>query len=67
MEQQLTAGLGKGQIAEFVENDEVPPGEIFGDASLPRTCERAQNRLDFRRIVHIAMGVGRWDRYPPAP
>jgi hypothetical protein len=24
-------------------------------ADLPRTCERAQNRLDFRRIVRIAM------------
>jgi hypothetical protein len=25
---------------------------------------RAQNRLDFRRIVRIAMGVGRWSCSP---
>ena len=34
MEQQLPAGLGEGQIAEFVENDEVHAGEIVGDAAL---------------------------------
>jgi hypothetical protein len=35
MEQQLAANLGEGQIAEFVENDEVHPGQIVGDAALP--------------------------------
>jgi hypothetical protein len=34
MEQQLPVGLGEGQIAEFVENDEVHAGEIVGDAAL---------------------------------
>ena len=34
MEQQLPAGLGEGQIAEFIEDDEVEAGEIVGDASL---------------------------------
>ena len=34
MEQQLAAGLGEGQIAEFVEHDEVHAGEIIGHASL---------------------------------
>ncbi len=34
MEEQLPAGLREGQIAEFVENDEVHPGEVIGDASL---------------------------------
>ena len=34
MEQQLPAGLGEGEIAEFVEDDEVEAGEIIGDASL---------------------------------
>ena len=34
MEQQLPAGLGEGQIAEFVEDDEVEAGEIVGEASL---------------------------------
>jgi len=34
MEEELTAGLGEGQIPEFVEDDEVEAGEIVGDASL---------------------------------
>jgi len=34
MEQQLAACLREGQIAKFVENDEVHAGEIIGDASL---------------------------------
>src|SRR5271166_4746021 len=34
MEQQLPAGLGEGEIAEFVEDDEVEAGEIVSDASL---------------------------------
>jgi hypothetical protein len=34
VEQQLSAGLGERQIAEFIENDEVEAGEIVGDASL---------------------------------
>ena len=31
---ELAAGLSKGQIAEFVEDDEVHAGEIIGDAAL---------------------------------
>src|SRR6516164_9675231 len=34
MEQQLTAGLGEGEIAEFIEDDEVEAREIIGDAAL---------------------------------
>jgi len=34
MEQQLPTGLGEGQIAEFVEDDDVEAGEIVGDSSL---------------------------------
>jgi hypothetical protein len=30
MEQQLPAGLGEGQIAQFVEDDEVKAGQIVG-------------------------------------
>lgn len=30
----MPAGLGKGQIAEFIEHDEVEPGEVVGDAAL---------------------------------
>ena len=34
MEQQLTAGLGEGEIAEFIEDDEVKAREIIGEPSL---------------------------------
>ena len=34
MEEQLAAGLGEGQIAEFVEYDEVEAGQIVGKPSL---------------------------------
>ena len=33
MEQQLTAGLGEGEIAEFIEDDEVEACEVVGDAA----------------------------------
>ena len=31
----MAAGLGEGQIAEFVEDDDVEAGQIIGDAVLP--------------------------------
>src|SRR5271167_1210658 len=34
MEQQLPAGLGEREIAEFIEDDDVEASEIVGDASL---------------------------------
>jgi hypothetical protein len=34
MEEQLPARLSKGQIAEFIEDDEVHSGEIFREAPL---------------------------------
>ena len=34
VEQQLPAGLGEGEIAEFVEDDEVEACEIIGESSL---------------------------------
>ena len=35
MKEQLAADLSEGQVAEFVENDEVHAGEIFGEPPLP--------------------------------
>jgi len=35
VEEQLAAGLGERQLAEFVEHDEVEPGEIIGAPPLP--------------------------------
>jgi hypothetical protein len=34
VEEQLSAGLCEGQIAEFVEPCEVEPGRVVGDAAL---------------------------------
>ena len=34
VEQQLAVGLGEGQVAEFVEDDEVTPVQLIGDAAL---------------------------------
>ena len=34
VKEELAAGLGEGEIAEFVEHDEVDAGEVVGDASL---------------------------------
>lgn len=35
MEEKLAAGLGKGQISEFVQDDEVHPCQMLGEPSLP--------------------------------
>src|SRR6201981_3565694 len=35
MKEQLATGLSKGQVAEFVKNDEVHAREIFGEPPLP--------------------------------
>jgi hypothetical protein len=42
VEQQLSTGLGERQIAEFVEDNKVEPGEMIGNASL---SSRARFRL----------------------
>ena len=34
MEQELATGLGEGQIAEFVEDDEVDPGQMISEPTL---------------------------------
>ena len=33
MEQQLAAGMGEGQISEFVEDHEVDPGQVIRDTT----------------------------------
>ena len=47
MEQQLAAGLREGQIAEFVENDEVEARQIIGKP--PRRPARASASRRFTR------------------
>ena len=34
MEQQLSAGLGEGEISELVEDDQVAPAQLIGGAPL---------------------------------
>jgi len=52
MEQQLTAGLRERQVAEFVENQEVEPGQLVGDAALA-----AGAGLGFEAIDEVDGGV----------
>jgi hypothetical protein len=52
MEQQLPAGLGEGQIAQFVEDDEVEANEIIGQPSLT-----AGAGLAFQPVDQIDDGV----------
>ena len=35
MEQQLTASLSEGEVAELVEDDEVQSGKTISEATLP--------------------------------
>jgi hypothetical protein len=52
MEEQLAAGLGKREIAEFVEDDEVEPGQVIGEAALP-----AGTGFTFQPINEVDDGV----------
>src|SRR5438874_1515787 len=46
VEQELAAGLGERQIAEFVEDDEVHPGQMLGDTTLPSVAGLDLQALD---------------------
>ena len=46
IEQQLPAGLGEGQIAQFVEDGEVEAGEIIGQPSLTAAAGLALQPVD---------------------
>ena len=46
MEEQLAAGLGEGEVAEFVEHDEVEPGQVIGEPSLPAAAGFALQPVD---------------------
>ena len=51
MEQQLTACLGEGEIAEFIEDDEVEAGEIIGDPALAPGATFGLSRLTRSTVV----------------
>ena len=51
MKQELAAGLGERQIAEFVEDDEVHASQVFGKPSLPRVAGFGLEPID--EIDHV--------------
>ena len=59
MEQQLAAGLGERQVAEFVEDDEVHPGQMLGDTTLPPIAGLDLQAVDeVDHIVEATAGTG---------
>src|ERR1700730_9469835 len=59
MEQQLTAGLSERQVAELVENDEVHPGQMLGDATLPSVAGLDLQAVDeVDDVVEATTGPG---------
>src|SRR3954464_11340875 len=46
MKEQLPPGLSEGQVAEFVENDEVDAREILGEPPLPAGAGFALQPID---------------------
>ena len=52
MKEQVSAGLGEGQITQFVEHDEVEAAEIVGQTSLP-----ASAGLTFQPVDQVDDGV----------
>ena len=58
MEQQLSAGLGERQVAEFVEDDEVHPGQMLGDTTLPSVTGLDLQAVDeVDHVVEAAAGT----------
>jgi len=51
VEQELAAGLGEGQIAEFIEYDEVHAGEMIGEPPLPSVASLGLEPVD--EIDHV--------------
>ena len=59
VEQELSAGLGERQIAEFVEDDEVHASEVFGKPSLPRVAGLGLEPIDeIDHVVEPAAAAG---------
>src|SRR5206468_11102795 len=59
MEQQLAAGLGERQVAELIEDDEVHPGQMLGDTSLPSVAGLDLQAVDeVDHVVEAAAGTG---------
>jgi hypothetical protein len=58
VEQELAAGLGEGQIAEFIEDDEVHAGEMIGEPPLPSVASLGLEPVDeIDHVVEPAAGA----------
>ena len=59
VEQKLAAGLGKGQISELVQDDEVHPGQMLGKPALPSVAGLDLEAVDeIDHVVEAATGTG---------
>jgi hypothetical protein len=59
VEQKLTAGLSEWEVAQFVENDEVHPGQMFGEPALTSVAGLAFETVDeVDDVVKAPAGTG---------
>src|SRR5258708_17433399 len=59
MEQKLTTGLSERQVAEFIEDDEVHPGQMLGDTTLPSVTSLDLQAVDeVDHVVEAPAGPG---------
>ncbi len=56
--QQLPAGLSEGEIAEFVEDDEVEAREVIGEPSLAAARDSASSWLTRSTVVKKRLSIG---------
>jgi hypothetical protein len=57
MEQQPAAGLGERQVAKFVEDDEVHPGQMLGNTALPAVAGLDLQTVD--EVDHVVEPAAR--------
>ena len=59
MEQKLATGLSERQVAKFVEDDEVHPGQMLGDTTLPSVTGLDLEAVDeVDDVVEAPAGTG---------
>ena len=59
MEEKLATGLGKGQISEFVQDDEVHPGQMLSKPALTSVAGLNLEAVDeVDDIIEAATGTG---------
>ena len=78
MEEKLSTRLSERKVAELVEDDEVQPGEVIGDAALAPGVLSASSRLTRSTAVNkrprgparmqfLAMAIAGWVLPVPVP